>query len=394
MLTADLAMSWQRGDQIRPRYLNPDDADYLQAAEELITLVREHLQQRRVELQHALDDYIGVGTDYRILRGLIKLLVDRCEFATVAPMEPAELRCSLFLRACEHHPVLAREQVLAVVGQELNIAPENLLASLYADLPDNQRLVTFDELDARALLDEYNLAQAQALLYRCIEMILWLEPQAPAGYRQLFDAIKHYRLIHSIRGNAAQGYEIQLSGPVSLFHRSQKYGIQMAVFLPALLACQGWRMRAEIEAKNKQVFFSLDSQQKQLYAAHFDVTAEENPLLEKLLHKWPDLDSGWTLARSNEVIDLGETAFAPDLVASDAAGHNVFIELLGFWTPRYLQQRLQEFQRGGMKNYLLAVSEEWRGSRDEPTNLPPNVLVYKTSLDARALRTALITISE
>ena len=196
MLTADLAMNWQRGDQIRPRYLNPDDADYLQAAAELVTLVSSHVQKRRVELQRALDDYIGVGTDYRILRGLIKLLVDRCEFATVAPKEPAELRRSLFFRALEHHPVLDREPVLALVGQELNLAPDNLLDSLYADLPDNQRLVTFAELGARELLDAYNLAQAQALFYRCIELTLWVEPQAPVGYRQLFNAIKHYHLIH------------------------------------------------------------------------------------------------------------------------------------------------------------------------------------------------------
>lgn len=389
MLTADLAMNWQRGDQIRPRYLNPDDTDYLQAAEELISLVSSHLQKRRVELQRALDDYIGVGTDYRILRGLIKLLVDRCEFDTVAPMEPAELRRNLFFRAVQHHPVQNREEVLRLVGQELNIAPENLLASLYADLPDNQRLVSFDELGARELLDEYNLAQAQALFYRCIELTLWVEPQSPTGYRQLFDAIKHYRLIHSIRGNAANGYEIRLSGPVSLFHRSQKYGIQMAVFLPALLACQGWRLRAEIEAKNKQNFFALNSQQKRLYAEHFADVATENPLLEKLLSKWPESENGWTLARSSEVIDLGETAFAPDLLAQAATGQQVFIELLGFWTPRYLQQRLQEFERGGMRNFLLAVSEEWRGSREEPSTLPPNVVVYKSSLDVRVLRSAL-----
>lgn len=394
MLTADLAMSWQRGDQIRPRYLNPDDDDYLQAAEELVALVSSHIQKRRAELQHALDEYIGVGTDYRILRGLIKLLVDRCEFATVAPMEPAELRRSLFFRAFEHHPVLDREQVLALVGQELNIASDNLLASLYADLPDNQRLVAFEEPGARELLDEYNLAQAQALFYRCIEMTLWVEPQAPVGYRQLFDAIKYYRLIHSIHGNATNGYEIRLSGPVSLFHRSQKYGIQMAVFLPALLSCEGWRLRAEIEAKNKQVFFELNSKQKQLYAEHFADTTEENPLLEKLLSKWPEAEYGWALSRSNEVIDLGETAFAPDLVAQPTTGQSVYIELLGFWTPRYLQQRLLEFERSGMHNYLLAVSEEWRGSREEPTNLPPNVIVYKTALDARTLRTALSALME
>ncbi len=391
MLTSDLAMSWTRGDQIRPRYLNPDAEEYLQAADELILLVREHLQRRRSELQTALDEFIGVGTDYRILRGLIKLLVDRCEFATVAPLEPAELRRSLFLRAFQHHPVLQREAVLALAAAELNIPADQILDSLYADLHDNQKLVAFDDLDARALLDGYNLAQAQALFYRCVEMTLWIAPQAPAGYRQLFDAIKHYRLIHSIRGSAATGYEIQLSGPVSLFHRSQKYGIQMAVFLPALLLCQGWRLRAEIESKGKPIFYELNSEQTQLYVAQFDGTSEENPLIEKLLGKWSD--SEWTLARCAAVIDLGESAFAPDLQAQRGE-QVVYIELFGFWTPRYLQQRLTEFARGGMRNYLLAVSEEWRGSREEPTNLPANVLVYKTSLDARALRSALTTVTE
>ena len=386
MLTSDLAMSWTRGDQIRPRYLNPDAEEYLQAADDLILLVREHQQRRRSVLQKALDDYIGVGTDYRILRGLIKLLVDRCEFETVAPMEPAELRQRLFLRAFQHHPVLDRESVLALAAEELNISPEQILDSLYADLHDNQKLVSFEDLDARALLDEYNLAQAQALFYRAVEMTLWVEPQSPAGYRQLFDAIKYYRLIHSIRGNAKYGYEIRLSGPVSLFHRSQKYGIQMAVFLPALLACQGWRLRAEIESKTKPIFYELNSEQKQLYAAQFDTPNEENPVLEKLLGKWSD--SEWRLERCAEVIDLGESAFAPDLKAT-RGGQAVYIELFGFWTPRYLQQRLAEFSRGGMRNYLLAVSEEWRGSRDEPTNLPANVLVYKTALDARVLRVSL-----
>lgn len=382
-------MSWTRGDQIRPRYLNPDAEEYLRAADELISLVREHQQRRRSELQKALDDYIGVGTDYRILRGLIKLLVDRCEFETVAPMEPSELRQRLFLRAFQHHPVMQREAVLELAAQELNIAPEQILDSLYADLHDNQKLVSFDDLDARALLDGYNIAQAQALFYRAVEMTLWIEPQSPSGYRQLFDAIKYYRLIHSIRGSAMNGYEIKLSGPVSLFHRSQKYGIQMAVFLPALLACQGWRLRAEIESKTKPIFYELNSEQKQLYVAQFDEMREENPVIEKLLGKWSD--SEWTLERCAEVIDLGESAFAPDLKAVRGE-QAVYIELFGFWTPRYLQQRLTEFSRGGMRNYLLAVSEEWRGSRDEPTNLPANVLVYKSSLDARALRSALATL--
>ena len=72
MLTSDLALSWQRGHHTGPRYINAEDANYLRVAEDLSQIVREHRGGRRAELEQALDDYIGVGTDYKILRGLIK----------------------------------------------------------------------------------------------------------------------------------------------------------------------------------------------------------------------------------------------------------------------------------------------------------------------------------
>lgn len=392
MLTGDLAISWQRGNRIVPRALDMNDADYLRAAAELIALVREHQGQRRAVLEQALEDYIGLGTDYRILRGLIKLLMDRCRFTIVSPVEPVELRQKLFLHARQHHPLneASKAQVLAAVAQELNCAVETITTSLFADLPANQTLIEFDELSADELLAAYNLAQAQAVLYRCVEMTLWVEPQDAAGYRQLFEAIKYYRLIHAIKGRAATGYEILLSGPVSLFHRSQKYGIQMAVFLPALLECRGWRLRAEIAAKNgKRGFFELDSKQQRLRVSDAPVMLAANELVEKLLARWPDLGSAWTLQRCSEVIDLGEGAFVPDLVAGNEAGLKIYGELLGFWTPRFLTQRLEEFAYNGMKNFLLVVSEELRGSRETPTTLPPNVLVYKTTLSARDLLAAI-----
>ena len=390
-------MSWQRGNRVSPRYLKVEDASYDQAARELIAIVRRHRDHRRTELDHALDDYIGIGTDYRILRGLIKLLTDRCEFGTVAPIDPSELRSRLFLLAREQHPVNGskREQLIAVLAEQLTCSMEVLSESLYADLNENQKLIEFAEPAARDLLDEYNLAQAQALLYRCVELTLWVEPQPPAAYRQLFDAIKYFRLIHTIRGRAATGYEVRLSGPVSIFHRSQKYGIRMSVFLPALLECGGWRMRAEIVVKkNNRAFFELDSNQQQLRPIQSGTDVEEIALINKLLLRWPELGSQWRLERSNAVIDLGEAAFVPDLVAQREGAREIYIEFLGFWTPRYLEDRLKEFAHDGMRDFLLAVSEELRGSREASSTLPPNVLVYKTSLDPRTLLLAIERLSE
>src|SRR5215203_1604500 len=160
MLTADLAMSWQRGDRINPRYIDAEDEEYLRAAEDLIALFISHDGRTRAALEESLQEYVGTGTDYRILRGLIKLLTDRCEFETSAPAEPSEVRRTLFLKARERHPIAtaeAKAEVIAEVARELSCETSALMDALYADLPGNQRLTLFEPLKAGELLDLYNV---------------------------------------------------------------------------------------------------------------------------------------------------------------------------------------------------------------------------------------------
>jgi predicted nuclease of restriction endonuclease-like RecB superfamily len=385
MLTADLAMSWQRGERITPRYIDTGDEEYVRVAEDFVEVFREHEGQTRAALEQYLQEYVGTGTDYKVLRGLIKLLTDRCEFETEAPADPAEIRRALFLKARARHPVVnedVRAAVVAETARELSCEPEALAGGLYADLPENQKLVSFEAPTAAELLDIYNLAQAQALLYRCVQMRLWLEPQEPEGYRELFGAIKSYRLIHSIKGNAREGYEVRLDGPASIFQRSQKYGVQMAVFLPALLLCKGWRMRAEIEARRGQpAFFDLDSRQTRLRSHYLSAAGYENPVLERLPRDWAKAATGWELEPSREVIDLGGSAFIPDFLLKNSAGARVHLEVLGFWTPEHLRERLLEFDHAGLRRFILAAWEDLRGSRDPMTNVPANTIVFKRSLD-------------
>jgi predicted nuclease of restriction endonuclease-like RecB superfamily len=392
MLTADLALSWRRGKSTGPRYIDAEDVNHLQAAEALIDIVDQHRARPREELALALDEYIGAGTDYKILRGLIKLILDRCRFEATGSVEPSDIRLALFQNAAARHPVdeVARAEVIAETGAPGGCAPEELIHGLYADLPDRQKLVDFEALDARELLDRYNLAQAQALLYRSTEMRLWVEPQEPAGLRQLFGAIKAYRLIHTIEGSAGAGYQIRLSGPLSIFHRSQKYGIQMAVFLPALLACTGWRMRAEIAVKSGgSAFFELSSKDHRLRSHGWIETPVANAAADKLVAAWAKAGGDWSLEPSREVIDLGETAFIPDLVARHPSAEPVYLEVLGFWTPRYLGERLKQFERAGFSRFCLLASEELQSSREAPPKMAGNVVLYKTAISAEAVRRVL-----
>ncbi|MCP9496395.1 MAG: DUF790 family protein [Pyrinomonadaceae bacterium MAG19_C2-C3] len=408
MLTADLAQSWQRNGRVFPKLVEADDATLLQTAAELIGIVRDNYERSRADLEAALDAYVGTGTDYRILRGLIKLLTDVCTFETQSRHEPSEIRQKVFLQARARHPISssntqdetslienARAAVLAEVARQLACSVDEIEQGLYADLSSAQRLVMFDEPDAASLLERYNLAQAQAVLYRAVEMRLSVAPQEAVHARAIFDAIKAYGLVHTIAGSAHAGYEVTLTGPVSMFHRSQKYGIQMAVFLPALLLCRGWYMRAEIAAKNKDdrhtkphanLIYELNHAQDDLHSHLLPAPRVSHELPEKLLTTWERGGGAWTLAPSVEVIDLGASAFVPDLVAEHIGGKRVYIEVFGFWTPAHLAARIKDFERERFSDWLIVATDELRCSRDPAAIASPHVLICKATLDAALVR--------
>jgi uncharacterized protein len=392
MLTADLALSYRRGEEIRPRRLNAADPRWLREAETLVRIFREHAGRTRGRLDAALDEYVGAGTNYRVVRGLVKLLLDRSEFAAETTAEPAELRRLVFAGARAAHPLdgteAARSRVVAEAARELACPPEAVLAGLYADLPARQKLVSFDEPGAAELIDRYNLAQAQALLYRSVRMHITVRPQGPDGYRALFGAIKAHRLIHTVKGSAEAGYEIDLDGPVSLFHRSQKYGVQMAVFLPDLVACAGWRMRAEISTRQGTAYFELDADRHGLRTHAPEGWNYDAGLRDKLLEAWGRFDTEWALEPSREVVAAGATAFIPDFTLRHPGGQFLHLELLGFWTPEHLSARLGELEAAGLRNFLLAAWEELRGSRDPFARESAHVVQFKRTLDPAAVEWA------
>lgn len=390
MLTADLAINYRRGDKVFPYLIKTDNEDYLRDAQNLIEIFSESINKTRGELDHELEEYVGTGTDYKILRGLIKLLLDRCEFETWSVADPSEIRQKVFLEARKFQPVLPnsekRNAVLETVAKELNTTTNIINSNLYADLPAQQHLISFENTTPNNLLDRYNLAQAQAILYKCVEMKIRVLPSTAENYRAIFGWIKHFGLIHSIIGNAANGYEIILTGAASLFHRSQKYGIQMSVFLPALLLCGNWKMTAEISDKyGKTLFYELNSEQTQIISNRYDEPEYENPLFEKLKRDWEKSKCSWQLLENNEVIDLGKTAFIPDFTLVSPMGEKIYLDVLGFWTPKSLKKRLDEFESINFDKFIIAAWQELRGSREEATFTSENVLFFKSSLKPFAL---------
>ena len=390
MLTSDLLLTRSQGPYIEPLYIDVTDERYVSVAQDLIDLFSAHRGRTRQELRGALDRYAADGTDYRIQRGFAKLLDDdRCEFDVVGIAPAEELRREIFALSRENHPVVrepdlvypvTKEHLLEQVALKFDAATEEVAEGMYADLKENHCLSTFDPPSPNWLLNRYNVALAQAMMYRCNRMRLTVYRNLPVRYKQLFKFIKFFRLIHDIQGDPDAGYEIALDGPVSMFRLSQKYGLRMAIFLPALLLCTRWKMEAEIvRPDGRQRLFALD-EDSGLVSHYRDQTMYDSLLEETFAERFEKADTEWDLERETEIINLRETVFIPDFMFRHPDGRTALLEIVGFWRPEYLRRKLYKLRKAQRHDLVVAVSEHLNVSEEDFSDVPGHVFFFKSRI--------------
>ncbi|MDA0745185.1 MAG: DUF790 family protein [bacterium] len=393
MLTSDLLLTRKRGPYIEPRYVDVRAEHNVALAQELIDIFEAHRGKTRGELRSALDTRAGEATDYRVQRGLAKLLEDdRCEFRIASIVDPPELRTQIFALARENHPVVRepdiiypvqRDHILEQVALQHQTSSEEIARSLYADLAENHILDTFEATAPHWLLTRYNVALAQAMFYRCARMRLSVHRNLPVRYKQLFKFIKFFHLIHDIRGDRDAGYEIVLDGPVSMFRLSQKYGIKLAVFLPALLLCTRWKMEAEISLSNdREGLFVLDENHG-LVSHYKDQTMYDSLLEETFATRFEKTKTDWTLERETEIVNLKNTVFIPDFAFRHPDGRTALLEIVGFWHPDYLRRKLDKLRRANRRDLVVAVSRDLNVEEKDFENIPGHVFFFKNRIQPK-----------
>lgn len=272
MLPSPLLISRALGEEVIPKRLELNRAN-LATARDLIALFERCRGGRRAELNEQLAVLEGDGTDYRVKRGLAHILLGSFStFETVSPLEPAKLREAVFTRAASGVPdprgaAATVQRVAEALTQELgrSVHPGEVREGLYADLPDNQRLVAFEPPTPEALLHRYNLAQAQGVLYRAKHVVITAHRNDPGEYKLLFRYLKLFGLMSYIEGDAEYGFTITVDGPASLFAPSTRYGLALAKLLPALLHVTRWSLVAELaprtlyDGSSTPSRFALDS---------------------------------------------------------------------------------------------------------------------------------------
>lgn len=363
MLPTKLVRVKHARNRLIPSYLDAGDPQWQSVAERLLALFRTFQGCTRGELEEEIAEALGDNLMQLVHQGLAKLLEDRCEFEVDASHPPEALRARAFRIAAAQRIAggFERRAVLDATAAELSIAAEQVDRGLFADLKMEQRLIRFADGTVEQLLHRYNVALAQAILIRSTGVKVQIVGEPPARFRQLFRAMKFHRLIGEVRAGGPGTYTLALDGPLSLFSATQKYGVQLANFLPHLLPCKRFELSAEIRwgAQRKEKTFQLDSAQG--LRSHVPDTGDYVPKeLSMFAEMFRKQIADWAIGSDTAVVPLGNHYWTPDFVLTHRrSGKRVLLEILGFWRRTDVEKHVKRLQSELKEPFVLAVSEQF-----------------------------------
>jgi predicted nuclease of restriction endonuclease-like RecB superfamily len=424
LLSSDLLVSRISRGNIKPEYATFSLAN-LELAALLIKTFKQHVGKPYGNLLSELEGYEEMN--YRFIRGLSQLLERRTVIETVAAVDPTSARITAF-EACGGLALSEkdRKETMKKAAEKLSVSVIELENALWADLEENQVLKSFEPISQLELLQKYNISLTQTLLFRAVDLDIWVR----GNYQKLFRTILSLGLMYTIEetGEAEkkgdeynknmpfkETVHLHLNGPASLFSMSERYGNSFARLFPLLLKSKSWKLRAGILYKGfqgkrilefslddskevfgpfsvKEIFSEEDSpsarlinsaglakEEKEEYKtkteflsgkgkkakAQGDIGLEEENIYDSSFEQeFASLNFGkWEINREPTVLKAGKYAFIPDF-SLQRDGIKVYVEIVGFWTPEYLEKKIQKIKEV-QEPVILLINRKLRCSEKD-----------------------------
>jgi predicted nuclease of restriction endonuclease-like RecB superfamily len=361
MLTSELLVTRISKGKIEPIYalLNQEN---LAVASSVIDIFQNHVGRTYGELIGELEGLEEIN--YRLIRGLDQLLERRCLIGEDSGVDPISARRAVFEESrgfvtSEDE----REEVLGRVARKLSIKADELEKALWADQEENLVVKDFKTIAPEDLLRQYNLSLAQTLLFRATAMEIQIED----NYQPVFRKVKQLGLMYSLHDG-----RISLEGPLSIFKLTEKYGSAFARLLPTIMESSRWSLKASISKKTfqgKRIYeFALDSTKSSIFGADAELEPAEIGFDSAIEREFYELGfGGWAVRREPTVLQAGQYAFIPDF-SLERDGLKIYVEIVGFWTPEYLKQKIQkinQLQEKEKESIILLVNRNLACSGSE-----------------------------
>lgn len=338
----------------------------------LLHLYNVAIGQPYARLGYSVQQHEWTALDSSAL-ALVRRVLDRA-FTTRPPggPKPSALRLEAYeARAAGH----SRPAALAAVGANHGLTAQAVESLLFADLAPARLLEAPPvEPTVSELIERANLELVQGLVRRAER----LRAEFRGDARNVARALRATRLIADVSGDNPPDFQLDVSGPLTLHRRTTVYGKALARFIPALAACERWRLRADL---------LLPEGAGSLEVGHGDAilrrgapsSGYDSQVEERLHREFARHTDTWVLHREPGPVRRGATWIFPDFLAVSSAHPNeaVWVEIIGFWTPAHLARKLRavnEAVRAGGRRWILCVDESL-ALENEP--VPPTATVLR-----------------
>jgi uncharacterized protein len=429
----------------------PSDNDEIHLAEKLIEEFnqswkngeRNGLLSERVSM---LEEEYG---EYKLVRGLYTLLQRRCifgskkseltetnnrttkreltgltnqdvlELANRSP-DPFNIRRQVFEESSKRGFALTdseRSEIMNCVASRLEINTAVMVEKMWNDLEDNLIIEHFFKLCPKELIGWYNLSLIQTLLFNCTHVEFFVK--GGLYWKRVLRDLKRLGLMYYLEQrqeldgaqkqsytenniqnsqnwlsseNKDPGIVCSVSGPLSIFKLTDRYGTSIAKLLPSIVSAGRWSIKAWIVRKNfasgKRIYeFELSADKsplllcepirdevkmgfsrRQLLYGNIDSTSNtyyDSKLEENFAKRFAQSVNGWTLIREPDPIVLSNgKALIPDFMF-EKYGKKIYFEIVGFWTKEYLEKKLEKIrditatEKASRPDFLMAVNSDY-----------------------------------
>lgn len=381
MLTADLVRATRRKGVLKITAWRGDaKARATILATSYSVIAADMVGETRRALMDAIADIPVGARERKLADGIRKLVLDRCTFESDTPIDPVELRESIFTEAAETRMAgtFDRDTLMEAASNKHDVPVEEVERLLFGDLKDAARLLEYAPASGPQIVEDYDRAQVQAVLLRAETVVAEVYCKSATTYRALFRKLKFLRLLHEIEADGDR-YRITLSGPMSLFRSNTKYGLSLALALPSIQACDEWSIDAIVRwgKDRSKVAFSADG--KCAGSAEGDGLIDEvQAFFDKQNKRVEKGKSEWVPEVCSELLSVpGLGVCAPDLVLRKG-DQAVYFEVLGFWSRAAVWKRVELAEAGLPVPIVFAVQARLRVSEEVlPNEVPAALYVYK-----------------
>jgi predicted nuclease of restriction endonuclease-like RecB superfamily len=171
--------------------------------------------------------------------------------------------------------------------------------------------------------------------------------------RRLLKALRFRRLLATVRGDTKGVLTLEVSGPGSLLDQVNRYGMQLALFLPALTCCKHWQLHADLRlprAGNARLTLS-DEQQLVGDTTFLGFVPEEVRAVEQALRqRFP----AWEWEEPPLLTHTSGEMIVPDLCLR-LNNKQITIEFFHRWHAHAVERRLTQLAAGWGEHHVIGV---------------------------------------